>query len=122
MKWSEMVTGASGDVELEQAWLKAAQEVFDLFCVKQRSYGPQNIADLGEIGVASRLNDKVKRLLNIYENGGLSTLSTRCPHCGEVLAEETLLDTWMDIADYGIIGMIVLSGQWPFQEHKDEDK
>lgn len=113
MSWSDKATGASGDVELEKAWLSQAALVFDLFCMKQRSYGPQNIADMGEEGVATRLNDKVKRLLNIYENEGTSTLHTRCPHCGEVLAEETLLDTWMDIADYGIIGMIVLKGLWP---------
>ena len=113
MKWSTLATGASENIELERAWLEAAQEVFELFCMKQRSYGPQNIADLGQEGVASRLNDKVKRLLNICKNNGLETLNTRCPHCGEVIAEETLLDTWKDIADYGIIGMIVLKGLWP---------
>lgn len=105
--------GKSGDVELEEYWFDQAQEVFDLFCIKQRSYGPQNIADLGIEGIASRLNDKVKRLINICENDGLETLLTVCPHCGGTLAEETVLDTLMDIADYGIIAMLVLKGLWP---------
>jgi hypothetical protein len=111
--WERHATGDSGDEELEKAWLRAARKVFELFCMKQRSYGVQNIADLGKSGVASRLNDKIKRLLNMYNNEGLVTLITECPHCGEAITDETELDTWMDIADYGIIGMMVLKGDWP---------
>lgn len=52
------------------------------------------------IGVAIRMQDKMKRL---------QTASTQHIQTGEVhLSNETLEDTFMDLAVYGIIGLIML--------------
>lgn len=112
-RWPQLATGDSGFIELEREWLLIAREVFELFCVKQRSYGPGNITRMGAPGVATRLIDKVERLENAYHKGGLKSITKTCPHCGEAIKDENLIDVWLDTADYGIIGLLCLRGLWP---------
>lgn len=60
---------------------------------KNHKYGKANILDFGEHGIVIRLNDKYQRLKNmIFKNidGG----------------EETKVDTWGDIAGYGLVGLM----------------
>ena len=90
--------GTSGNEELERSWLVAAQHIFQVFCLKQLDYGPGNIAKGGEIGVAIRCRDKISRLEN---------LANKDPEY------EPIEDTWVDLADYGIIGYMVHRGWWP---------
>ena len=116
--WKFHATGNSGDVELERAWLEAAQDVYinsmpqaiwDLYCVftkKQADYGPQNIALGGTKGVTQRMVDKMARLWNLQ---GLGNSKEKAP----ANAEEAIYDTLMDLADYGIIGMLTENGSWP---------
>jgi hypothetical protein len=106
--WSSLATGKSGWLEIEQAWLRKAQEVYNVFCEKQADYGPTNIGVGGEHGITVRLGDKISRLFELLgltsrENGGEP-------------ANESIRDTWMDLGDYGIIGMIVHDGDWPLVE------
>ncbi len=107
-RWEALATGVSGDVDLERAWLRKAKEVYDIFCVKQKSYGPDNIAASGEVGVAIRMHDKIRRLLNISLDG-----------VEDPLKDENLRDTVVDIADYGIIWLMCHDGDWP--EYVDRD-
>jgi hypothetical protein len=72
-----------------------------LFSKKQESYGPSNIADFGLLGVVVRANDKIARLRNILFDGGQNTL-----------ADESLTDTLLDLANYGVIGTMINSGIW----------
>lgn len=111
--WGLLATGASGDLELEQRWLRVAQEVYELYCSKAASYGPGNIAAMGDRGVALRVSDKIERLKNVYFEGGQEVLVERCPHCNGEIGSETLKDTWLDLADYGIIGELCRRGDWP---------
>ena len=67
--WGTMATGESGDVEIERAWLRTAQELYGLFCRKQHDYGPTNIAVGGLDGVAIRVSDKVSRLWKLLGIG-----------------------------------------------------
>lgn len=101
-RWESLATGVSGDIELEKAWLRKAKEVYDIFCIKQKSYGPDNIATTRERGVAIRMYDKMQRLLNI------SVVGTEDP-----LEDETLRDTVADIGDYAIIWLLCYDGDWP---------
>jgi len=89
-------------VHILDAWKKEAKRVFELFKTKQNDYGPQNIAQMGELGVATRANDKVQRLLTLLSGDE-----------GTKRYHETIEDSWMDLADYGIIGLLVHTGQWP---------
>jgi len=103
--WATLATGNSGWKEIEEAWLRKAQEVYTVFCEKQADYGPTNIAVGGEQGVTTRIGDKVSRLFELL---GLTSRE----NSGEP-ANESVRDTWIDIADYGLIGMIVHDGDWP---------
>jgi hypothetical protein len=110
--WAVLATGDSGDLEIEKAWLRSVQSIYGLFCQKQHDYGPTNIAVGGLPGIAIRLGDKLSRL---WELSGLTV-----PQKGEdqepkqaLVASETLVDTLQDIADYGIIGTLVLCDVWP---------
>jgi len=90
--------GVSGNEELERSWLISAQHIFQMFCSKQKDYGPENIARGGELGVVVRAQDKVARLQNLQ---------------GKDPDYEPIEDTWLDLADYGIIGYMVNRGWWP---------
>lgn len=101
-KWEELATGASGNTELERAWLRKAKEIFDIFCLMQKSYGPDNIAMTREKGVTIRINDKIQRLLNLH-------LADK----PNPLEDETLRDTIIDIGDYAIIWLLCADKDWP---------
>ena len=116
--WDKAATGDSGDIDLEVAWLKAARDVYvnkmpdaiwDLYKVfvsKQHDYGPQNIALGGTKGVTQRMVDKMARLWNLL---GLGNSVAKVPSN----KDEAIYDTLMDLADYGIIGMLTENGSWP---------
>ena len=78
----------------------AASEALELLIKKHDDYGPKNIMDSPvspTLGLAVRLHDKVARLNNLLVN------STEPKY-------ESLRDTFMDISNYGLIGMMVLDG------------
>ena len=116
--WEEVATGDSGDIDLEIAWLKAARDayvnkmpdaiwdLYKVFVAKQHDYGPQNIALGGTKGVTQRMVDKMARLWNLL---GLGNSKEKTP----TNKEEAIYDTLMDLADYGIIGMLTENGSWP---------
>lgn len=103
--WADLATGQSGWIEIEYSWLRKAQEVYGVFCEKQADYGPTNIGVGGTHGITVRLGDKISRLKELM---GL----TERENAGKP-ANESIRDTMVDIGDYGIIGMIVLDGEWP---------
>jgi len=85
----------------------AADELVDLLLSKHEDYGPSNIALApgGPVnGLAVRLHDKVARLAHLTKSG-IDPRDAAPKH-------ESLRDTFMDIANYGIIGMLVLDGKW----------
>lgn len=66
---------------------------------KQRDYGPKNIASTGEFGVLVRLTDKLARMERLLTK----SLDPK---------NESLLDTYTDISNYGLIAALVRSGKW----------
>lgn len=83
--------------------LTVADEVTAVVCRKQNDYGPNNInrSPFGPIeGLTTRLYDKVARLAHL-------TVRKTEPE------NETLRDTFVDIAGYGLIGLMVLDGTFP---------
>lgn len=71
-----------------------------VFKFKQYDYGPGNIASFGNIGVLVRLNDKIERLKNLMLNS-------------KEVNNESIYDTWLDIANYGLIGLMCEEKLWP---------
>lgn len=74
-------------------------EMRDLMISKNRDYGPGNIAAFGELGVVVRASDKVHRLANLLQSG-------------KEPEHEKLEDTWLDLANYGLIGLLCRRGWW----------
>ena len=78
------------------------QELLDLLVSKHKDYGPKNIADApgGAInGLRVRMHDKLARINNLVDNG-------KNPE------HESIEDSFKDMANYAIIGLLVLRGQW----------
>ena len=78
-------------------------ELEELLLSKHHDYGPKNIAQAPggpHNGLRVRLYDKLARLSNWVEN----QLS---------LKHETAEESYKDIANYGVIGLLVARGLWP---------
>lgn len=66
---------------------------------KQRDYGSANISAFGEKGIIVRMNDKVERLKTLV-------WKDKSPE------HEKVSDTWLDISNYGIIGLLCHRKEW----------
>jgi hypothetical protein len=65
---------------------------------KQRDYGSRNISEFGEIGILMRVWDKICRLKNLMGK--------------ENPKNESIDDSWLDMANYAIIAILVRRGIW----------
>ena len=93
--------------ELSEEFSKIQEEQYEMFARKHLDYGLNNIALGGDIvnnsdnkkfsltGLAIRLTDKISRLRNLMVNGR------------NYVKGEGMEDTFIDIANYGIIGLLV---------------
>lgn len=87
----------------EQALHQAFVDAEELMLRKHHDYGPGNISQApgGPMnGLRVRLWDKLARLNHLIDRG----VDPK---------NETVLDTLRDIANYGIIGVMVQEGTWP---------
>ena len=69
---------------------------------KQIDYGPGNISAFQTIGVIVRMNDKMERLKTLHKGGRRRKAQN-----------ESLMDTFRDISNYGIIAMMLELNRWP---------
>ena len=90
---------------------KIMKEQYEMFCKKQKNYGPSNISvgtnletsddvKLSLTGLWFRMNDKIQRLKQLIILG----------HKDEVGESEQ--DTFQDMSIYGIIAQIVSAKKW----------
>jgi hypothetical protein len=89
--------------DFELAVLEATDELTDVLLAKHKDYGPGNIAGSpgGPLnGLRVRLYDKLARINNLVETGAGP-------------ANEPLRDSFLDLANYALIGLLVLDGNWP---------
>lgn len=86
--------------EIGKRALRRAFENIKLLDKKQQDYGSENISLSGETGIQVRLQDKVCRLKNLLENNSSAPQN------------ESIYDTYQDIANYGIIGDMLKRGEW----------
>lgn len=71
-----------------------------IFWQRNSLYGTNNIVETGAAGVVARLKDKLERAKNLVD-GAVNT------------SDEALIDTALDIANYGIILASLADGSWP---------
>ena len=90
------------EVHLETHMSNTVKELTDLLLSKHRDYGPKNIslAPGGAInGLRVRMHDKLARINNLFDSGANPQ-------------HESLEDSFKDMANYAIIGLLVLREQW----------
>lgn len=85
--------------------LRIAIDNVQLLDRKQLDYGPSNIAHFGELGVIVRVNDKWERMKTLTKPlfEGRSADGPK---------NESLNDTWQDIANYAKIALMLRKGVW----------
>ena len=98
--------------ELSDEFKQIQKEMYEIFARKHMDYGLNNIALGGDIinnsddkhfsltGLCIRLTDKISRLKNLLINGR------------SFVEGEGMQDTFIDIANYGIIGLLVGRNKW----------
>ena len=92
-----------GDTPFEQAVWETMKELGDLLISKHHDYGPKNISQSpgGPLnGLRVRMWDKVARINNLIDTG-------------KDAQNESLEDSFADLANYSIIALMVLKGKWP---------
>ena len=97
--------------ELSLEFKSIQKEMYEMFARKHMDYGLNNIALGGDLtnkddkkfsltGLCIRLTDKISRLKNLLINGK------------NFVKGEGMEDTFIDIANYGIIGLLVGRDKW----------
>ena len=98
--------------ELSNEFQKIQEEQYELFARKMMDYGLNNVTLGGDIvnnsndkqfsltGLTIRLTDKINRLRNLVVSGK------------QYVKDEGMEDTFIDIANYGVIGMLVGRNRW----------
>ena len=97
--------------ELSNEFKQIQKEMYEMFARKHMDYGLNNIALGGDLtqpadktfsltGLCIRLTDKISRLKNLLINGK------------SFVEGEGIQDTFIDIANYGIIGLLVGRDKW----------
>jgi hypothetical protein len=90
------------ELHLETHLSNTVKELSDLLLSKHKDYGPKNISQApgGPInGLRVRMHDKLARISNLVDSGADPQ-------------HESLEDSFKDMANYAIIGLLVLRGQW----------
>jgi hypothetical protein len=98
--------------ELAAEFQQIQKEQYELFAAKMMDYGLQNIAlgstlekpediSLSITGIWLRCNDKINRLKNMLQRNGKN-----------YVAGEAMIDSFIDISNYGIIAQLVMKGKW----------
>ena len=78
------------------------EELREILLSKHRDYGPLNIAHApgGALnGLRVRMHDKLARINNLIDSG-------------DTPKHESLADSFIDLANYAIIAILVQRGQW----------
>ena len=97
---------------LAEEFQTVQKEQYELFAAKMMDYGLSNISlgsdlstkedrDLSITGIWLRCNDKINRLKNMLKRDGKNYVQG-----------EAMIDSFIDISNYGIIAMLVLRGKW----------
>ena len=98
----EMIRKSSSQT-FEEAVQQKFQHAKHVLLTKHKDYGPKNIALApgGAInGLRVRMHDKMARINHLVDSGATPE-------------NESLRDSFLDLANYAIIAMLVLDGEWP---------
>lgn len=122
---------------MEQVMVGVFARMYHLMIAKQLDYGPDNITKAGIRGIVTRANDKIERLKTLvgdpddqmrrvqdvleevpddasYREMGEALMSIQRIVVPEnAVKGESVEDTLLDLANYGLIGYMLYMGAWP---------
>jgi len=98
--------------ELAKEFQQIQKEQYELFASKMMDYGLSNISlgstlekeediNLSITGIWLRCNDKINRLKNMLQRNGKNYVKG-----------EAMIDSFIDISNYGIIAQLVMKDKW----------
>lgn len=82
---------------LDMAYDRVIEEAREICLKRHEDYGPGNISRHGELGVLVRMDDKLARLEHLLGR------EAKC---------ESIEDSWLDLVNYAVIGLLVHRGVW----------
>ena len=82
---------------LDEAFGQVCDEITDLLVKKHHDYGKGNILEIEELGIAIRITEKLSRLKHLLSRE-------------EEPSNESLEDSWKDIAVYAVIALLYRKG------------
>ncbi len=92
---------------LDEAFENVNRELLAMFLKKHKDYGKGNILDTGELGIVFRVSDKLNRLKHLLINRQHPT-------------NESLEETWIDIAVYAVIAVLLRRSHFKKLEVKEK--
>lgn len=94
-----------------QAFREVVGKMYRTHLNKNADYSPANILLTGETGLVTRLWDKTARLLNLtgFKFQAILHEGIQAPKKPK---NESIEDTYQDMAVYAVIGMLLRRGQW----------
>lgn len=87
---------------LDQAYQQVLEELFEMFLKKHKDYGKGNILANKDLGIAMRMSEKTERLKNLLMKEAM----------GVEPENEPIDETFIDLAVYGVIGVLYRRGQF----------
>jgi hypothetical protein len=82
---------------LDEAFEIVNKQTLETFLKKHKDYGKGNILDMGELGIAFRISEKFNRIKHLLMNG-------------KKPSNEAVEDSWIDIAVYAVIAVLLKRG------------
>jgi hypothetical protein len=95
---------------LDEAFQKICEEMLTTFIKKHQDYGKGNILSIKELGIAFRETEKVERLKNLLMAGDKTPTN------------ESIDDSWLDVAVYAVIAKMYRKGWFQNLELKENSK
>lgn len=93
-----------------QSFIRLVMHLYRVHLDKNADYSPANILGTGEIGIVTRIWDKMARMFSI---SGFDVSVKFNGYSGpKETLNESLMDTFYDMAVYAIIGILHKRGQW----------
>lgn len=83
---------------LDQAFMAICEEMLTTFIQKHKDYGKGNILSIKELGIAFRESEKIERLKNLLMD------TSKTP------VNESIDDSWLDVAVYAVIAQMYRKG------------
>lgn len=83
---------------LDEAFQQICEEMLATFIKKHKDYGKGNILSIKELGIAFRTTEKVERLKNLLMSPDQKP------------ENESIDDSWMDVAVYAVIAKMYRKG------------